>query len=280
MPLRSWKPTSPGRRNAMGYTFGEITKKKPEKRLLATKKQRAGRNRDGRISVRHRGGGHKRRIRIVDFRRDKDGVPGRVAAIEYDPGRSARIALVHYADGDKRYILAPDRLGVGDAVTAGAAAPIAPGNALPLSAIPPGTMVHCVELQPGRGGQLGRSAGTGIQVMARDSGYVLLRLPSGEMRQVLERCRATVGTVGNPEHALIKLGKAGRNRHRGRRPQVRGSVMNPADHPHGGGEGKAPVGMPGPKTPWGKPALGYRTRRNKRTDRYIVRRRTRGGRRR
>ncbi len=280
MPLRSYKPTSPGRRNSMGYTFDEITKKKPEKRLLASKKQHAGRNRDGRISVRHRGGGHKRRVRIIDFKRDKDGVPGRVAAIEYDPGRSARIALIFYADGDKRYIIAPDRLRVDDTVVAGSGAPIAPGNSLALSEIPPGTMVHNVELQPGRGGQLARSAGSGIQVMARDSGYVLLRMPSGEMRQVLENCRATIGTVGNPEHALIKLGKAGRNRHRGRRPQVRGSVMNPVDHPHGGGEGKAPVGLPGPKTPWGKPALGYRTRRNKRTDRFIVRRRTRGGRRR
>ena len=280
MPLQTYKPTSPGRRNSMGYTFDEITKKRPEKRLLATKKQKAGRGRDGRISVRHRGGGHKRRIRIIDFKRDKDGVPGRVAAIEYDPGRSARIALIFYADGDKRYIIAPDRLRVDETVVAGPGSPIAPGNSLALRDMPPGTMVHNVELQPGRGGQLARSAGAGIQVMARDGGYVLLRMPSGEMRQVLESCRATVGTVGNPEHALIKLGKAGRNRHRGRRPQVRGSAMNPVDHPHGGGEGKAPVGLPGPKTPWGKPALGYRTRRNKRTDQYIVRRRTRGGRRR
>ena len=280
MPLRTYKPTSPGRRNSMGFTFDEITKKRPEKRLLETKKQRAGRANDGRISVRHRGGGHKRRIRIIDFKRDKDGVPGRVAAIEYDPGRSARIALIFYADGDKRYILAPDRLRVDDTVIAGTGATIAPGNSLALSDIPPGTTVHNVELQPGRGGQLGRSAGAGIRVMARDGGYVLLRMPSGEMRQVLERCRATIGAVGNSEHALIKLGKAGRKRHRGRRPEVRGSAMNPVDHPHGGGEGKAPVGLPGPKTPWGKPALGYRTRRNKRTDRYIVRRRTRGGRRR
>ena len=280
MPLRTYKPTSPGRRNSMGFTFDEITKKRPEKRLLETKKQRAGRANDGRISVRHRGGGHKRRIRIIDFKRDKDGVPGRVAAIEYDPGRSARIALIFYADGDKRYILAPDRLRVDDTVIAGTGATIAPGNSLALLDIPPGTTVHNVELQPGRGGQLGRSAGAGIRVMARDGGYVLLRMPSGEMRQVLERCRATIGAVGNSEHALIKLGKAGRKRHRGRRPEVRGSAMNPVDHPHGGGEGKAPVGLPGPKTPWGKPALGYRTRRNKRTDRYIVRRRTRGGRRR
>lgn len=279
MPLRSYKPTSPGRRNSTGYTFEEITKKKPEKRLLATKKQKSGRNNKGRLTVRHRGGGHKRRVRIIDFKRDKDGVPGRVAAIEYDPGRSARIALIFYADGDKRYVVAPDGLGVDDTIVAGSGSPVRAGNTLPLHEIPPGTVVHNVELQPGRGGQLGRSAGSGIQVMARDSGYILLRLPSGEMRQVLEHCRATIGSVGNSEHGLIKLGKAGRKRHRGRRPEVRGSVMNPVDHPHGGGEGKAPIGLPGPKTPWGKPALGYRTRRNKRTDRFIVRRRTRGGRR-
>ena len=276
MPIRTHKPTSPGRRDSSGYTFEEITKKKPEKRLLITKKRRAGRSRSGRIAVRHRGGGHKRRIRIIDFRRDKDGVPGRVAAIEYDPGRSARIALVFYLDGDKRYIVAPDGLEVGRTIVSSADAAIDVGNTLPLSVIPTGTLVHNVELQPGRGAQLGRSAGAAIQVMAKDNGYALLRLPSGEMRQVLERCKATVGTVGNPEHQQIKLGKAGRARHRRRRPQVRGSAMNPVDHPHGGGEGKAPVGMPGPKTPWGKPALGYRTRRNKRTDKFIVRRRGKG----
>jgi len=276
MPLRAFKPTSPGRRNSTGHTFGEITKTKPEKRLLVTKKQRSGRSLDGRISVRHRGGGPKRRIRLIDYRRDKNGVPGRVAAIEYDPGRSARIALIHYVDGDKRYIIAPDGLKVDDRIVASSGAPIMPGNTLPLSEIPPGTQVHNVELQPGRGGQLGRAAGASIQVMARDEGWALLRMPSGEMRQVSESCRATIGAVGNAEHGLIKLGKAGRVRHRGRRPQVRGSVMNPVDHPHGGGEGKASVGMPGPKTPWGKPALGYRTRQNKRTDKFIVRRRTRG----
>ena len=276
MPLRAFKPTSPGRRNSTGHTFGEITKTKPEKRLLVTKKQRSGRSLDGRISVRHRGGGPKRRIRLIDYRRDKNGVPGRVAAIEYDPGRSARIALIHYVDGDKRYIIAPDGLKVDDRIVASSGAPITPGNTLPLSEIPPGTQVHNVELQPGRGGQLGRAAGASIQVMARDEGWALLRMPSGEMRQVSESCRATIGAVGNAEHGLIKLGKAGRVRHRGRRPQVRGSVMNPVDHPHGGGEGKASVGMPGPKTPWGKPALGYRTRQNKRTDKFIVRRRTRG----
>ncbi|MDP6607185.1 MAG: 50S ribosomal protein L2 [Dehalococcoidia bacterium] len=276
MPIRNYKPTSPGRRDASGFTFEEITKKKPEKRLLVTKKKRAGRNRSGRISIRHRGGGNKRRIRIIDFKRDKDGVPGRVAAIEYDPGRSSRIALIFYADGEKRYIVAPDGLGVDDQILAAADAPISNGNTLPLSAIPTGTLVHNVELQPGRGGQMGRSAGSGIQVMAKDGNYVLLRLPSGEMRQVLERCKATIGTVGNPEHKQVKLGKAGRKRHRRRRPQVRGSAMNPNDHPHGGGEGKAPIGMPGPKTPWGKPALGFRTRRNKRTGKFIVRRRGQG----
>ena len=276
MPIRNYKPTSPGRRNASGFTFEEITKKKPEKRLLVTKKRRAGRSRTGRISVRHRGGGHRRRIRVIDFRRDKDGVPGRVAAIEYDPGRSARIALIFYVDGDKRYIVAPDGLQVGQTVVSSGDASVEVGNTLPLSAIPTGTLVHNVELQPGRGAQLGRSAGAGIQVMAKDGGYALLRLPSGEMRQVLETCKATVGTVGNPEHQQVKLGKAGRVRHRRRRPQVRGSAMNPVDHPHGGGEGKAPIGLPGPKTPWGKPALGYRTRRNKRTNKFIVRRRGQG----
>ena len=276
MPIRTFKPTSPGRRDSSGATFEEITKSTPEKRLLISKKRLSGRSRQGRISVRHRGGGHKRRIRIIDVRRDKDGVPGRIAAIEYDPGRSARIALVFYADGDKRYIIAPDGVRVGQTIVAGSGATIEVGNALPLSRIPTGTLVHNVELQPGRGGQLGRSAGSSIQLMARDNGYALLRLPSGEMRQVPETCMATVGVVGNSEHAQMKLGKAGRKRHRGRRPQVRGAAMNPVDHPHGGGEGKAPVGMPGPKTPWGKPALGYRTRRNKRTDKYIVRRRGKG----
>ena len=272
MPIRNFRPTSPGRRNSSGFTFEEITKKKPEKRLLLSKKRGSGRSR-GKISVRRRGGGHKRHIRNVDFKRDKMGVPGRVAAIEYDPIRSARLALIVYADGDKRYILAPDGLEIEAAILSGPEAPVAPGNSLPLSIIPTGTPIHNVELQPGRGGQLGRSAGAMIRLMARDQGYALLRMPSGEMRQVPENCLATIGSVGNPEHSQIKLGKAGRNRHRGRRPKVRGSVMNPVDHPHGGGEGKAPGGMAGPKTPWGKPALGFRTRRNKSTDKYIVRRR-------
>ena len=275
MPIRNFRPTSPGRRNSSGFTFEEITKKKPEKNLLVSKKRSSGRG-HGKISVRRRGGGHKRQIRIVDFKREKIGVPGNVAAIEYDPNRSARLALIFYADGEKRYILAPDGLSVGAQIFAGNDAPIAVGNALPLSRIPIGTPVHNVEMQPGRGGQLGRSAGVDIRLMARDQGYALLRMPSGEMRQVLEQCSATIGTVGNAEHGQIKLGKAGRNRHRGRRPQVRGSAMNPVDHPHGGGEGKSPVGMAGPKTPWGKPALGFRTRRNKQTSKYIVRRRDQG----
>ncbi|MFL2647029.1 MAG: 50S ribosomal protein L2 [Dehalococcoidia bacterium] len=275
MPIRNFRPTSPGRRNSSGFTFEEITKKKPEKNLLVSKKRTSGRG-HGKISVRRRGGGHKRQIRIVDFKREKIGIPGNVAAIEYDPNRSARLALIFYADGEKRYILAPDGLSVGAQIFAGNDAPIAVGNALPLSRIPIGTPVHNVEMQPGRGGQLGRSAGVDIRLMARDQGYALLRMPSGEMRQVLEECSATIGTVGNAEHGQIKLGKAGRNRHRGRRPQVRGSAMNPVDHPHGGGEGKAPVGMAGPKTPWGKPALGFRTRRNKQTSKYIVRRRDQG----
>lgn len=276
MPIQKFRPTSPGRRGATGYTFDEITKKKPEKRLLATKTRTSGRSGAGKISVRHRGGGAKRRIRIIDFKRDKLGVPGTVRAIEYDPGRSARIALVFYADGDKRYIIAPDGLRVGAAILSAENAPIEVGNTLPLANIPTGTTVHNVEMTPGRGGQMARSAGSGIQLMAKDAGYALLRMPSGEMRQVLETCRATIGVVGNSEHQQVKLGKAGRTRHRGRRPQVRGAVMNPVDHPHGGGEGKAPVGLPGPKTKWGKPALGYRTRNNKRTDKYIVRRRGAG----
>ena len=275
MPIRNFRPTSPGRRNSSGFTFEEITKKKPEKSLLVSKKRSSGRG-HGKISVRRRGGGHKRQIRIVDFKREKIGVPGNVAAIEYDPNRSARLALIFYVDGEKRYILAPDGLSVGAQILAGDDAPISIGNSLPLSRIPIGTPVHNVEMQPGRGGQLGRSAGVDIRLMARDQGYALLRMPSGEMRQVLEQCSATIGTVGNAEHGQIKLGKAGRNRHRGRRPQVRGSAMNPVDHPHGGGEGKAPVGMAGPKTPWGKPALGFRTRRNKQTSKYIVRRRDQG----
>ena len=275
MPIRNFRPTSPGRRNASGFTFEELTKKRPEKSLTVSKNRISGRSR-GKISVRRRGGGHKRLLRIIDFKRDKFNISGRVASIEYDPNRSSRIALIFYADGEKRYIIAPDGLNVDDSIVSGKEVPINPGNALPLSEIPTGTVIHNIELIPGRGAQLGRSAGTSIQLMAKDSGYALLRMPSGERRQVLEACMATIGAVGNIEHQQIKLGKAGRSRHRGRRPKVRGSVMNPNDHPHGGGEGKSPIGMPGPKTPWGKPALGFRTRRNKRTDKYIVQRRGAG----
>jgi large subunit ribosomal protein L2 len=273
MGIKQYKPTSPGRRGATGYTFEEITKRKPEKSLRVPLKKKAGRNRQGRVTVRHRGGGAKRMLRLIDFKRDKFGVPGKVAAIEYDPNRSARIALVHYADGDKRYILWPVGLKVGDTVMSGPEAEIRPGNALPLRRIPLGTAVHNVELYLKRGGQMVRSAGSAAQVMAKEERYVLLRLPSGEIRKVLADCLATIGQVGNVEHSQIKLGRAGRTRLMGRRPQVRGSAMSPRDHPHGGGEGKAPIGLPGPKTPWGKPARGYRTRRRKGGDKYIVRRR-------
>jgi large subunit ribosomal protein L2 len=275
MPIKQFKPTSPGRRNASGHTFTELTKKRPEKSLtVSLRKKSAGRNNQGRITVRHRGGGSKRLYRIIDFKRAKHGVPARVVAIEYDPNRTCRIALLQYADGEKRYILAPNGLLVGAEVMSGPDADIRLGNALPLANMPTGTQVHNIELVAGRGGQMVRSAGVAAQLMAKEGEYALLRLPSSEMRRVRIECMATIGQVGNVEHSLIKLGKAGRTRHRGRRPQVRGSVMNPRDHPHGGGEGRAPIGMPGPKTPWGKPTLGYRTRNNKRTDKYIARRRT------
>ncbi len=274
MALRIYKPTSPGRRGSSGASFEEITKKAPERSLVVSITKSAGRNAYGRVTVRHRGGGHKRLLRIIDFKRDKIGIPGKVNAIEYDPNRSARIALINYADGEKRYILAPNGLQVGATIMAGPDAEVRPGNALPLRNIPTGTQLHNVEMKPGKGGQLGRSAGTSIQLMAKEGNMALLRLPSGEMRLVEAACMGTVGQVGNTDHSNIKLGKAGRNRHRGFRPTVRGSVMNPVDHPHGGGEGKAPIGMPGPKTPWGKPALGYRTRNNKGTDKFIVKRRT------
>jgi len=273
MGIKQFKPTSPGRRGASGYTFGEITKKRPEKSLLAPLIKKAGRNNQGRISVRHRGGGHKRRLRVIDFKRDKTGVPGKVAAIEYDPNRSARIALIHYADGEKRYIIWPVGLAVGDTVRAGPQAEIKPGNALPLRNIPAGNSVHNLELHKGRGAQLVRGAGAAAQILAREDDYVMVRLPSGEVRRIHADCMATVGQVGNVEHDQIKLGRAGRRRNMGRRPKVRGTVMSPRDHPHGGGEGRSPIGLPGPKTPWGKPTLGYRTRRRKDTNKYIVRRR-------
>ena len=275
MPIKQYKPTSPGRRNASSQTYGEITRKKPEKRLTeALGSKSGGRNNQGRITVRSRGGGSRRLYRIIDWKRNKHGVPGKVVSIEYDPNRTARIALIQYVDGEKRYILAPNGLAVGAVISSGPNADVRVGNSLPLASIPTGTQVHNIELTPGRGGQMVRSAGVSAQLMAKEGDYALLRLPSGEMRRVRIECCATIGQVSNVEHSLVKLGKAGRTRHRGRRPEVRGAVMNPRDHPHGGGEGRAPVGMPGPKTPWGKPTLGYRTRNNKRTDRLIVRRRT------
>ena len=273
MPIKQFKPTSAGRRGASGYTFSEITKSEPERSLTSSKSNKAGRNNRGIITVRHRGGGSRRKLRLIDFKRDKSGVPGSVAAIEYDPNRTARIALIHYRDGDKRYIIAPAGLEVGATVQAGIGSEIRVGNALPLRSMPNGTVVHNIELIVGRGGQIVRSAGASAQLMAKEDKYCLLRLPSGEMRRVPADCMATVGQVSNVEHALVKLGKAGRNRWLGKRPSVRGSAMNPKDHPHGGGEGKAPIGHPGPKTPWGKPTLGYRTRGKKQSDRLIVRRR-------
>ncbi len=273
MPVKKYKPTSPGRRGMSGHSFEEITKSTPERSLLRHKRSHGGRNAQGRITVRHQGGGHKQHYRMVDFKRNKRAIPANVAAIEYDPNRSARLALLHYADGEKRYILAPLGLQVGDPVMAGADAEIRPGNSLPLSIIPVGTVVHNIELYEGHGGQLVRSAGTSAQVLAKEGAYVAIRLPSGEVRQVRQSCYATIGEVGNPDHGNVKLGKAGRSRHRGIRPTVRGSAMSPRDHPHGGGEGRQPIGLPGPKSPWGKPTLGKLTRRNKKTSKYIIRRR-------
>jgi large subunit ribosomal protein L2 len=273
MPIKNYKPTSPGRRGMSVSTFEEITQTTPERSLLKPLKRSGGRNARGKITVRHRGGGHKRRYRVVDFKREKFGVPARVASIEYDPNRSARIALLVYADGEKRYIVAPMGVTVGDTLSSGPEAEIRTGNALPIYRIPLGTMIHNVELHPGRGGQLVRSAGTSAQLMAKEGPYAQVRLPSGEVRMVSQNCLATIGQVGNVDHGNINLGKAGRKRWMGRRPEVRGSAMDPASHPHGGGEGRAPIGMPGPKTPWGKPALGYKTRRSKLSDKYIVRRR-------
>jgi len=273
--IKKFKPTTPGRRTMTGYTFEEITKKEPERSLVVSLKSSGGRNAEGRITARHRGGGHKRKYRIIDFKRDKDGIPAKVAAIEYDPNRSARIALLHYVDGEKRYILAPVGLKVGDMVESGPNADIKPGNALPLENIPVGAIIHNIELQPGKGGQMVRSAGAAAQLMAKEGKYATIRLPSGEFRMVLQSCRATIGQVGNVEHENMVIGKAGRSRYLGRRPHVRGVAMNPVDHPHGGGEGRSPVGMPSPVSPWGKPTLGTRTRKKKPSDRLIVRRRKR-----
>lgn len=275
MPIKVFKPTSPGRRNMSGQTFEEVTKSQPERSLTSGLKKHGGRNFRGKVTIRHRGGGHKRRYRTIDFkRRDKFGIPARVTTIEYDPNRSARIALLTYIDGEKRYIIAPIGLRVGDTVISGSDAEIRPGNALPLRNIPLGTLIHSIELQVGRGAQLVRSAGTSAQVLSKDNpAYVTLRLPSGEERYVSQDCLATIGQVGNVEHGNVKLGKAGRKRHLGIKPTVRGTAMHPDDHPHGGGEGRSPVGMAGPKTPWGKPALGRKTRQNKATDKFIFRRR-------
>lgn len=274
MAIKKYKPTSNGRRNMTSSDFAEITTNKPEKSLLESTKRKAGRNNQGKITVRHNGGGHKRQYRVIDFKRLKDGIEGRVATIEYDPNRSANIALINYADGEKRYILAPKGLEVGMTIVSGPEVDIKVGNALPLSNIPMGTTIHNIEMKPGKGGQLVRSAGTSAQVLGKEDKYVIVRLQSGEVRMILGTCRATIGEVGNEQHELIHLGKAGRTRWLGKRPTVRGSVMNPNDHPHGGGEGKAPVGRKSPMTPWGKPALGYKTRnkRNK-SDKLIIRRR-------
>jgi large subunit ribosomal protein L2 len=274
MAVKKYKPTSPGRRDMTGATFEEITKTKPERSLITPKKKSGGRNVHGRVTVRHRGGGHRRQLRKVDFKRKKHGIPARVAAIEYDPNRSARLALLFYADGEKRYILAPLGLQVGDNVMSGPQAEIRPGNSLPLSNIPLGTVLHNIELREGKGGQMVRSAGTSAQLLGKEGAYVALRLPSGEVRRVRQTCYATIGEVGNPDHGNIKLGKAGRKRHLGIRPTVRGSAMSPRDHPHGGGEGRQPIGLPGPKSPWGKPTLGKKTRRNKKTEKYIIRHRS------
>lgn len=272
MAIKKYKPTSAGRRNMSGFTFEAITTDTPEKSLLAPLPKKAGRNNQGRITVRHHGGGHKRQYRIIDFKRNKDGIPGRVATIEYDPNRSANIALIHYADGEKRYILHPTGLSVGDTIVSGADADIKVGNALPLKNIPAGTTIHNIELKPGRGAQMVRSAGSEAQLLGKDGDYVIIRLKSGEVRMVRSECRATIGQVGNHEHELVRVGKAGRSRWKGKRPAVRGSVMNPNDHPHGGGEGRSPIGRKSPVTPWGKPTLGYKTRKkNKASNQYIVR---------
>ena len=274
MAIKKYNPTSPGRRNMSVNTYEEVTKTEPEKSLLEPVKKKAGRNNTGRITVRHQGGGSKRKYRIIDFKRDKDGVPAKVVGIEYDPNRTANIALLSYADGEKRYIIAPLGLKDGDVVVSGPESDIKAGNCLPLRNIPVGTTVHNIEMKPGKGAQLVRTAGASAQLMAKEDNYATLRLPSGEMRRIHLNCKATIGTIGNLDHQNVRLGKAGRKRNMGIRPTVRGSVMNPNDHPHGGGEGKSPIGRPGPVTPWGKPTLGYKTRdKHARTDKFIIKRR-------
>ena len=273
MAVKIYKPTSPGRRGMTSPTFEEITKTKPERSLLKSLRRHGGRDFTGKISVRHRGGGARRHLRVIDFKRDKLEIPAKVAAIEYDPNRSARIALLHYSDGEKRYIIAPLDLRVGDTVVAGKNVDIRTGNAMPIASIPVGTMIHNIELQPGKGGQIARSAGTGVQLLGKEGDFAQLRMPSGEVRQVQQTCMATIGVVGNLDHSNVKLGKAGRKRHLGIRPTVRGTAMSPRDHPHGGGEGRQPIGKPGPRSPWGKPTRGYKTRNNKKTDALIIKRR-------
>lgn len=278
MAVKIYKPITPGQRHMTGYTFEEITKEKPERSLIISNQRFGGRNSYGRVTVRHRGGGNKRFIRIVDYKRDKRDIPAVVAAIEYDPNRTARLALLNYRDGEKRYIVAPLDLKVGDTIITSATADIRTGNNLPISNIPVGTLVHNIEISVGKGGQLVRAAGGAGQILAKEGDYAQVRLPSGEVRLIRQVCYATIGQVGNLDHSNVKLGKAGRKRHMGIRPTVRGSAMSPRDHPHGGGEGRQPIGMPGPKTPWGKPALGYKTRRNKKTDQFIVRHRSKSSR--
>ena len=273
MGVKKFKPVTPGQRGMTGYTFEEITKSTPERALVRSLQKSGGRNMYGRVTVRHRGGGNRRLMRIVDYKREKHGIPARVAAIEYDPNRTARLALLFYVDGEKRYIIAPLDVRVGDTLVSGPQAEVRPGNCLPISNIPVGTLVHNVELKQGRGGQLVRAAGGAAQLLAKEGDYAQIRMPSGEVRLVRQECYATIGQVGNLDHSNIKLGKAGRKRHMGIRPTVRGTAMSPRDHPHGGGEGRQPIGMPSPKSPWGKPTLGYKTRRNKKTDQYIIRRR-------
>ena len=278
MAVKKYKPVTPGQRNMTGYTFEEITKSVPERSLIVSLPSHAGRNSYGRVTVRHRGGGVRRYVRVVDFKREKHGIPAKVAAIEYDPGRTARLALLFYADGEKRYIIAPLGIKVGDTLLSGPNIEIRIGNFLPIANIPVGTMVHNLEIQVGKGGQLVRSAGTSAQLLAKEGEFAQIRMPSGEVRLIRQTCYATIGQVGNLDHGNIKLGKAGRKRHLGIRPTVRGSAMSPRDHPHGGGEGRQPIGKPGPRSPWGKPTLGYKTRKNKQTDKYIVRRRSKSSR--
>jgi large subunit ribosomal protein L2 len=273
MPIKKYRPVTPSLRGMTGYTFEEITKDKPERSLIVHRRKHGGRNSYGKITVRHQGGGNRQQIRIVDYKRDKRDIPARVAAIEYDPNRTARLALLNYADGEKRYIIAPVDLKVGDTIISGPTVEIRVGNSMPITNIPVGTLVHNIELREGKGGQMVRTAGGAAQVLAKEGDYAQIRMPSGEVRLVRQNCYATIGQVGNLEHSNIKLGKAGRKRHLGIRPTVRGSAMSPRDHPHGGGEGRQPIGMPGPKSPWGKPTLGYKTRRNKTTDQFILRRR-------